>query len=383
VTPYLDLRDAKWGVGVQSQGRERGVQSFALHPQFARAGTPGYGKFYTYVDSTNQTPAADFTAPQAATTHDLVLLEWTAKSPRAASYDGAAPRELIRFRKPFANHNGGAITFNETARPGGGDYGLLYIGVGDGGSGGDPMGLAQNLGSGFGKILRIDPLGKNGRGGKYGIPAANPFVSTAGALPEIYAYGIRNTQRLTWDSKDGAMYMSDIGQNIVEKVSLVTAGANLGWNAWEGSYRFVNQRAITLDAPRSDPKVTYPIVEYDQLDPILLSSNLSAVVGAMVYRSAAVPQLRNRLLFGDMPSGELFHVSADNPPKGGYEAIRRVLFVTAPGAPPRPFLAIVQEKNRAQGKTPATRVDMRFDADSAGRIFVLNKADGILRVIER
>ena len=144
------------------------------------------------------------------------------------------------------------------------------MGIGDGGSGGDPMKLAQNLGSAFGKIFRIDPLGKNGRGGKYGVPASNPFVSTAGALPEIYAYGVRNSQRLGWDSGNGAMYMSDIGQNIVEEVSPVTAGANLGWNVWEGSYRFVSQRAVITESPRSDPSVTYPIVEWDQLDPVLL-----------------------------------------------------------------------------------------------------------------
>ena len=181
MTPYLDISDPKWGVAVQSQGRERGVQSFALHPQFAQAGTPGFGKLYTYTDTSNQTPAPDFTTPNAdARTHDTVLLEWTAKTPGAAAYDGEAPRELIRLRQPFANHNGGAIAFNPTARPGTADFGLLYMGIADGGSGGDPMKLAQNLGSAFGKIFRIDPLGKNGRGGKYGIPAANPFVSTAG-----------------------------------------------------------------------------------------------------------------------------------------------------------------------------------------------------------
>ena len=135
------------------------------------------------------------------------------------------------------------------------------------------------------------------------------------------------------------MYMSDIGQNIVEEVSPVTAGANLGWNIWEGSYRFVSQRAVSTESPRSDPKVTYPIVEWDQLDPVLLPNNSSASVGVIVYRSTAVPQLNGRLLFGDMPSGELFHVSADDLPKGGQDAIRRVLFVTAAGAAPRTFLA--------------------------------------------
>lgn len=383
VTTYLDLRDPKWAFPVQSEGRERGVQSFVLHPQFALSGAPGFGEFYTYSDSSNQTPAADFTTSNPTSTHDTVLLEWTARTPGASTYDGQAPREVIRLRQPFANHNGGAIAFNSTARPGAADFGHLYVGVGDGGSGGDPLGNAQNLGSAFGKILRIDPLGRNGRGGKYGIPASNPFVATASALPEIYAYGVRNAQRLGWDSKTGAMYMSDIGQNIVEEVSPVTPGANLGWNIWEGDYRYVSQRSVITDAPRSDPKMTYPIVEWGQLDPVLLPNNSSASVGVVVYRSTAVPQLANRLLFGDMPSGELFHVNADDLPKGGQDAIRRVLFRTATGATPRKFLEIVQEKNRAQGKTPAERADMRFDADSTGRIFMLNKADGTLRVIER
>lgn len=383
VTPYLDLRDPNWSIFVQSMGRERGLQSFAFHPQFAQAGTPGFGKFYTYTDVSNQTPAPDFTTPNPTSTHDLVLYEWTAKNPSAASYDGGAPREMIRQRHPFANHNGGMIGFNATARPGSADFGLLYIGIADGGSGGDPMNLAQNLGSAFGKFFRIDPLGRNSRNGKYGVPAANPFVSTKDALPEIFAYGVRNPQGFGWDSKTGAMVMSDIGQNIVEEVSPISAGANLGWNSWEGSYRYVSRQAVITDAPRSDPKMTYPIVEWGQLDPVLLPNNSSAAVGAIVYRSATVPQLKDRLLFGDMPSGELFHVSADNLPRGGQDAIRRVLFVTADGAAPRHLLAIIQEKNQAQGKPAAPRADLRFYTNASGQIFLLNKADGMIRMIER
>jgi glucose/arabinose dehydrogenase len=383
VSPYLDLRDPKWDVAVQSQGRERGLQSFTLHPQFAQAGAPGFGRFYTYTDVSAGTAEPDFTTPNAQSTHETVLLEWKVRTPGATTYDGERPRELIRLRQPFANHNGGAIAFNPTAGQGSADFGLLYVGVGDGGSGGDPMGLAQNLGSAFGKILRIDPLGKSGRGGKYGIPAANPFVTTTGALPEIFAYGVRNSQRFAWDTKNGAMFMSDIGQNIVEEVSPVTAGANLGWNTWEGSYRFVSRQAVRTDSVRGDPKVTYPIVEWDQVDSALLASGQSASVGLVVYRSTTIPQLTNRIVFGDMPSGEVFHVSADTLPKGGQDAIRRVLFVTAPGAGPRPALEIIQEKNRAQGKTVASRADLRFDVTAAGRIFVLNKADGTIRVMER
>jgi hypothetical protein len=379
VTPYLDLRDAKWDVGVQAQGSERGFQSFAFHPQFNRRGTPGFGKFYTYTDTTNTAIAADFKPGGGTHTHDTVLLEWTAKNPAAAAYDGAAPRELIRFEQPFANHNGGHMTFNQLVSQGAADFGLLYVGVADGGSGGDPLKLAQNLNSAFGKILRIDPLGKNSANGKYGIPAANPFANDGkdDTLGEIYAYGVRNPQRLFWDSKNARMYMSDIGQNIVEEISPVTAGANLGWNDWEGSYRYVN-RFVNPEAPRSDPKVTYPIAEYGQIDPLLQSN--SAAIGGLVYRLTAIKQLSGLLLFGDNPSGEIFYVHADNlPANGGQDAIRRILLDDNGEA--KTLLQIIQATNEKQGKKPATRADLRFGLGPDGQVFLLNKRDGVIRLL--
>ena len=188
---YLDINAPAWGVSVQSQGNERGFQSFAFHPQFSQAGTRGFGKFYTYTDTSNTMPAPDFRPGGGTRTHDTVLLEWTAKTPAAATYDGGPPRELIRFEQPFANHNAGQTSFNPLASPGGADFGLLYVSFADGGSGGDPLNNSQNLGSIFGKILRIDPLGTNSANGKYGIPAANPFVNdgNAATLGEIYASG--------------------------------------------------------------------------------------------------------------------------------------------------------------------------------------------------
>jgi hypothetical protein len=140
---------------------------------------------------------------------------------------------------------------------------------------------------------------------------------------------------------------------------------------------------VRTDSVRSDPRVTFPVAEWGQLDPIMLPNTSSASVGAVVYRGPAVPQLTGRLLFGDMPSGEMFHVSADRLPNGGQDPIRRVLFVTAPGQTPRTFLQVVQEKNTAQGRPPATRADLRFDMTAAGRIYLLNKGDGVIRVIER
>jgi hypothetical protein len=378
VTEYLDVNAPDWGVKVQFAGHERGVQSMAFHPQFDRRGTRGYGKFYTYTDTADMTPKADFLPSGAGHTHDTVLLEWTAKNPQAATYDGGPPREIFRAAKPFSNHNGGLIAFNPLAAPGSADYGLLYAGVADGGSGGDPYKHAQNLESAFGKIFRIDPRGSNSANGKYGIPAANPFVKNVkpGTLGEIYAFGCRNPQRFSWDSKNGNMIMADIGQNVVEKVTLVTAGANLGWNKWEGSFPY-GGREVGMANRRGDPEVTYPIVEFDHTDPLFQRG--VAVTGAFAYRDTVIRPLTNKLIFGDNPSGELFYIDADNLPKGGQDSIRRILF-TDKGTT-KTLLQLMKEKNVSQGKPPATRADLRVDLGPQGKIFLLNKGDGVIRQI--
>jgi glucose/arabinose dehydrogenase len=379
VTAYVDLNDPKWGVSVQSQNNERGFQSFALHPQFNERGARGFGKFYTYTDTTNMTPLPDFTAAGAANaTHDTVLLEWTANTPDAATYDGATPRELIRLRQPFANHNAGHLAFNPLAADGAADYGLLYMGVADGGSGGDPLELSQNGASAFGKIFRIDPLGTNSANRKYGIPPSNPFVTSSGApLGEIYALGVRNPQRFAWDPRTGRMFLADIGQNIVEEVSVVTAGANLGWNDWEGSFRFISRQAVSLENPRSDSKMTYPVVEYGQPDPLLQGS--SAVTGVVVYRGNQIPQLANLVLFGDNPSGEIFYFNADKLPAGGQDAIRRVLLNDNGTA--KTFLQVIREKRQSLGRGAANRADLRFGTGSDNRVFLLNKQDNTIRLL--
>ena len=136
VALYVNIDDERWGHRIQSQGRERGVQSFAFHPQFNTPGARGFGKFYTWSDVVEKDPEPDFTPGGGNNTHDMVLLEWTAKNPSAATYDGDPPRELLRTEQPFANHNGGLIAFNPLARDGQPDFGMLYVGNGDGGSGG-------------------------------------------------------------------------------------------------------------------------------------------------------------------------------------------------------------------------------------------------------
>ncbi|HYN09854.1 MAG TPA: PQQ-dependent sugar dehydrogenase [Vicinamibacterales bacterium] len=379
VTEYIDVNATAWGIGVQSQGSERGLQSFTFHPQFTRKGTPGFGKFYVYTDTTDITPTPDFPSPGPNRTHDTVLLEWTAKDPAAVTYDGGAPRVLFRTGHPFSNHNGGQIAFNPLAAQNSPEFGLLYVGFADGGSGGDPFNLSQNLASPFGKILRIDPFGKNSANGQYGIPPSNPFVKNAkpDTLGEIYAYGVRNPQRFSWDVKTTRMYVADIGQNTIEEISPVTAGANLGWNKWEGSYLY-GRGGVDMSNPRGEPGLTWPVAEFDHRDPLF---NRAAITGVYVYRGTAIKQLAHLLIFGDNPSGEIFYVEADNLPKDAQAAaaIRRILLNDK--GTPKTLLQLIKEKNAEQGKTPATRADLRLGLGPQGQIFVMNKRDGVIRLL--
>jgi len=379
VTAYLDLTAATWGLNVEATGRERGFQSFAFHPEFGRAGTPGFGRFYTYFDTSNTAPIPDFIPGGDDSAQDTVLLEWRAQTPGAATYDGGLPRALMRIEQPFRNHNGGQIGFNPLVSSGDADFGLLYVGLADGGSGGDPLNLAQNPASVFGKILRLDPLGSDSANGQYGIPTDNPFAGDADptTLGEIYALGVRNPQRFSWDPQTGNMFVADIGQGVVEEISLVERGANLGWNDWEGSFRFIDRRTVSLADPRSESGLTYPVAEYAHIDPLIQSR--AAVTGVVVYRQAEIHQLANLVLFGDMPSGEVFYIQADQLPSGGQSAIRRVLF--SDGGEPKTLLQLVQAKNREQGKDPSLRVDVRFGEGPDGQLFLLNKHDGTIRVL--
>lgn len=391
VISYIDISASAWGVAVVSPINFRGFQSFAFHPEFTQRGARGFGKFYTLTETSNTTPKADFTPVgwddnsyyeavrrRDPATHHSVLLEWTAQNPAAATYDGGPPRELLRVEQPpGANHNGNQLAFNPLASRGTVDFGMLYVSFGDG----YRSDLAQNLNSIFGKLLRIDPLGSNSTNGKYGIPAGNPFASssTPDTLREIYAFGLRNAQRFTWDPKNGNLLLADIGQSMVEKVTLVTAGANLGWNKWEGSFPYVSRTEVGLTNQRGDPKITYPAVEYSHKDPLLQRS--VAITLGYVYRASEVPQLKNLLLFGDIPSGEIFYVFADDLPKGGQASIRRVVF-NDKGAT-KTLLQLVKEKNVAQGKPQAFRADLRFGLGPNGQIFVLNKWDGVIRLLVR
>ena len=157
----------------------------------------------------------------------------------------------------------------------------------------------------------------------------------------------------------------------------MSAGADLGWSNWEGSFRFISREAVDLSDRRSEPGITYPIAEYGQLDPLLQPR--SAAGGVIAYRDDAIPQLQDRVLFADFPQGEIFHLPADDLPEGGQDAIRRVLL--RDGDEAGTLLQLVAEKTGEQGREPAVRVDLRFGTGPEGRVFLMNKHDGIIREI--
>ena len=385
VTQYLDARESRWEVEVETPERapimEVGLQSFAFHPQFNELGTAGYGKLYTWIDTNNTAPDPDFVPGGGDATHHIVLLEWTARDPAAATYDGGPPRELLRAEQPFDNHNGGRIGFNWTSSPGAPDFGLLYLGMAGGGAAGDELDIAQDLSRVFGKILRVHPLGSNSVNGRYGVPADNPYARDGDdrTLGEIFASGVRNPQGFDWDPSTGDLLMADIGQSVVETLNVVPLGGDLGWNTWEGSYRVVTNTRVEASNPRGEPGITFPVAEFDQNDPLLQPG--SAATGVVVYRDDRIPQLTDRVLWGDLPSGEVFHVLADGLRGGGQAGIRRVLF--RDGAETKTLLEVVQAKNTDQGRRPTFRADLHFGRGPAGRVFILNKWDGMVREIVR
>ena len=377
VTPYLDLTAPRWALQIEASRGERGFQSFAFHPQFGEAGTPGFGRFYTYTDTSDTAPPPDF-VPGAATTRRIrscwsgrprirrrrsttagrrgSCCGWSSRSATTTAGNSAS----TRARRPATPTSACSTSGLPTAAP---------AAIRSTSRRTSARSLARCCAS-----IRSAPTARNGQ---YGVPADNPFAADGddGTLGEIYAYGVRNPQRFDWDVTNGNLFVADIGQNIVEEISLVTAGANLGWNDWEGSFRFISRREVSLVDPRGEAGLSYPVAEWGQLDPLLQRS--SAATGLVVYRDDAVPQLADKVLFGDNPSGEVFYVSADDLPDGGQDAIRRVLFNHE--GETKTLLQLIQEKNRAQGRDPTGRADLRFGTGPDGRIFLLNKRDGVVR----
>jgi glucose/arabinose dehydrogenase len=256
--PFLDLSDEV------STGSEQGLLSMAFDPDYERSGR----FFVNFTDTEGDTRVQEFRRD--------------ADDPRVA--DPGTRRELLRIEQPFENHNGGLVLF--------GPDDLLYIGTGDGGSGGDPMRNGLDLSTLLGKLLRIDPNPAGGR--PYAIPSSNPFVDEPGARGEIYSYGLRNPWRFSFDRVGGALSIGDVGQDAIEEIDLVAReaarGANFGWSAFEGNEPFNEDQEAPDAVP---PALTYPL------------DGACAVTGGYVVRDESLRSLYARYLYGDFCVGEL------------------------------------------------------------------------------
>ncbi|RIJ70598.1 hypothetical protein D1871_18615 [Nakamurella silvestris] len=341
---------------VRSPSLGTGTGFVAFHPEFATNGL-----FYTVHTEagaalTSQTPTLN--SPANAQVHG-VITEWHATDPKAPTFNGTH-RQVLRIGYSQFLHGLQEIGFNPHAKPGSADYGLLYIGSGDGDEVPVFTGRPQDLGAPQGKVLRIDPRGTNGPGGSYGIPAANPFVGTAGALGEVYAYGMRNPHRFSWDAADGRMFLAMIAEKSIDGIYELRAGDNLGWNEREGAFRFdKNDPNNVYPLPKNDASLgyTYPVLQLGRNTGISL-------VGGFVYRGSALPALQGKYLFGDIISGDVRYTEAAGLIRGASQ-------------PPFYNLKLADTAGRPTTiRGTNARADLRFGQDAKGELYLTSKADG-------
>lgn len=302
--PFLDISGQ-----LQRGGNEQGLLDIAFHPNFASNG-------FFYVNYTSLEGVGDTR---------ISRFQVSSNDPNRA--DPQSETVLLVVKQPFANHNGGQLAF--------GPDGYLYIGLGDGGSANDPQGNGQSLDTLLGKLLRIDV----DAGDPYGIPAENPFAG-GGGRPEIWAYGLRNPWRFSFDQATGDLYIADVGQNQWEEVDYHPAGepggVNYGWD-----YR---EAAHALAAPPAGEILVDPVFEYDH-------SQGCSITGGYVYRGQSMPEFNGIYLFGDFCSGKIWGMLSG---EGG----------------------AWQTQELYQTGSPITS----FGQDNAGEVYLIDRSGSIFRL---
>ena len=382
---YMDLASLV-GEAFRDETNQQGFSYFAFHPEFATNGI-----FYTIHTEDKNTVIADFPITKPIidkngniieSSHHSVVREWNATDPSTNTFSGTF-RELLRIEQPYGDHDLGQLAFNPNANLGDSDYGMLYIAVSDGGSDGfpvsntDPLNVGQDLNTILGSIVRIDPFGDNSANGQYGIPNDNPFVKDEdpNTLGEIWAYGLRNPHRFSWDTAgEGKMLISDIGQAFIEEVNLGIEGANYGWGEREGTWVVdENNENVLFKLPENDEDFgfTYPVAQYDHDIPPDVSGSFGiAIAGGFVYRGQAIPELQGHYIFADFGhDSRFFHVPVDDLIDGQQAKIQELRLFD--GDEEVSFLEIIDKP----------RSDVRFGVDEEGEIYVTSKQDGKVRKI--
>ncbi|MDF1744106.1 MAG: PQQ-dependent sugar dehydrogenase [Gimesia sp.] len=265
---FLDIRSkvAPW-----KKNNEEGLLGMAFHPDFKKN-----GQFFVY-----------YSASDSPRRSIISRFQVSADDPNKADAD--SEHIVMEIDQPYGNHNGGSIAF--------GPDGYLYIGLGDGGSGNDPLGNGQNLETLLGSILRID-VNKSAGSKNYTVPGDNPFVFQTRSRPEIYAYGLRNVWRLSFDSKTGTLYAGEVGQDLWEEINIIKKGGNYGWSVREGTRNFGNRPETAKDAPID------PIWEYDHRVG-------RSITGGIVYRGKRLPELEGMYVYADFVSGKIWALEYD------------------------------------------------------------------------
>jgi glucose/arabinose dehydrogenase len=257
---FLDLTDR-----VNRGGNEEGLLGLTFDPDYQEN-----GYFYVYYSAADPTRS--------------VLSRFSLDQENTDVADPDSEVIIMEVEQPYSNHNAGQLVF--------GPDGYLYIGLGDGGGAGDPLGNAQDVSTVLGSILRIDVSGLSGPG-DYEIPADNPFVGTEGAREEIWAYGLRNPWRFSFDSETGLLWAGDVGQSAWEEIDIITEGANYGWNIMEGSHCYSPSTGCDQSG------LTLPIYEYDH------SEGRCSITGGYVYGGEIV-SLQGYYIYGDYCSGDIW-----------------------------------------------------------------------------
>jgi glucose/arabinose dehydrogenase len=267
---FLDIESQ---VQYADKMNEEGLLGLAFHPNYKKN-----GEFFLY-----------YTAKEPERTS--VISRWKVSADDPNKADPESEEVLLTIKQPFWNHNGGTILF--------GPDGYLYVALGDGGKANDPFNNAQNLNTLLGSVLRID-IDKTEGDKKYAIPADNPFKGKGGDVKEeIFAYGLRNPWRVSFDRKTGEFWCADVGQNLYEEINLLTSGGNYGWNLREGFHKFGDEGS----EPSKD--LIEPIWEYPH-------DVGKSITGGHVYRGTKAPSLQGHYLYADYVTGLLWALKYDS-----------------------------------------------------------------------
>ena len=361
VNTFLDIRPLIDNFATEP-GLGTGLGSFAFHPDFLNNGLI----YVTYTEKPTGI-VADYSFPDSIKVRlQWVVSEWKMKDVKAVEFAGDH-RELLRIDVPNVVHGTQDIGFSPNLKKGDADYGMLYIGTGDGGStiAKHPE-LPHNLRSLLGTIIRINPLGNNSPNGKYGIPSDNPFFNNPDPKirKEIWAYGFRNPHHLTWwDAPRGrVLFEAEVGEGNVEEINLIDKGQDYGWNVREGNYALDFKN---LNAPKSLPDGEVgpyrdPFAQYDHTDG-------NAIIGGYVYEGP-LEALRDKFVFGDIIRGRLLYLDLS---EGLNDHTVHEMFIIKDG-----------KATTLKEMVPTPRLDLRITYDPFKKeMYLMTKGDGKIRKI--